>query len=80
MRIDKFLKVSRLIKRRTVASQACEGGKILLNDKEAKPGTKVKVGDLITINLGQRPLCVQVLELSEHALKEQAEEMYRVTQ
>lgn len=78
LRIDKFLKVSRLIKRRTVASQACEGKKVLLNGKEAKPGAQVKIGDEIAILLGQVPLRVRVLTLSEHALKEQAGEMYEV--
>lgn len=78
MRLDKFLKVSRLIKRRTVAQQACEGGKISINGKVAKPGTKVKEQDEIFIELGTKPLKVRVLQLSEHALKEDSAFMYEV--
>ncbi len=56
MRIDKFLKISRLIKRRTVAKEACEGGRIKINDKTAKPGDDVKIGDIIEISSGPRRL------------------------
>lgn len=78
MRLDKFLKVSRLIKRRTVAQQASDSGKITINGKVAKPGTKLKEGDHITIDFGNNPLHVRVLKLSEHALKEDADTMYEV--
>lgn len=78
MRIDKFLKNSRLIKRRTVSKSACEAGRILVNGKEAKPGTKVKVGDIITIKFGNREQNVEVLELLEHVPKEKAAELYKI--
>jgi ribosomal 50S subunit-recycling heat shock protein len=77
MRVDKFLKNARLIKRRTVGKSACEGGRITVNDKEAKPGTKLKVGDIITIAYGNGVQKVEVLQLLEHAPKEMAETMYR---
>ena len=78
MRLDKFLKVSRIIKRRTVAAQACGGDKVLLNGKEAKPGHKLKEGDVITIEFGQKPLSVRVLLLQESVKKELADSMYEV--
>lgn len=78
MRIDKFLKNSRLIKRRTVAKDACDQGKILVNGKEAKPGTEVKVGDQITLDFGPKKMVVQVEDLAEHATKDAAKDMFRV--
>ena len=78
MRLDKFLKVSRLIKRRTVANSACEGGRVLVNGKETKPGHKLKEGDVITIEFGQKPLSVRVLMLQESVKKELADSMYEV--
>lgn len=78
MRIDKFLKNSRLIKRRTVSKSACDTGRILINDKEAKAGTKVKVGDKITIKFGNNEQVVEVKELLEHAPKDKAATMYEV--
>ena len=78
MRLDKFLKVSRLIKRRTVANSACDGGRVLINGKQAKPGAQLKVGDLITIEFGEKPVTVRVLMLSETVRKEQADSMYEV--
>ena len=60
MRLDKYLKVSRLIKRRTVANEACDAGRVLVNDKIARASYDVKVGDVITIMLGQKPLTVKV--------------------
>lgn len=78
MRIDKFLKNSRLIKRRTVSKSACEAGRVLVNDKEAKAGTKVKVGDKITIKFGGREQSVEVLELLEHVPKDKATELYKI--
>jgi ribosomal 50S subunit-recycling heat shock protein len=77
MRIDKFLKNSRIIKRRTVAKDACDQGKILVNGKEAKPGTEVKVGDQITLEFGQKKTVVVVEDLSEHVTKDLAKAMFR---
>ena len=76
MRLDKYLKITRLIKRRTVANEACDGGRILVNGKVASYA--VKEGDTIEIQMGNRPLKVQVLSVSEYATKESAPEMYRV--
>ncbi len=77
MRLDKFLKVSRLIKRRTVAKEACDHGKIMLNDKVAKAGTAVAIGDIITITFGERVSRYQVLKLVATTKKEAAAEMYK---
>ncbi|MBQ0078343.1 MAG: RNA-binding S4 domain-containing protein [Eubacterium sp.] len=78
MRIDKFLKNSRIIKRRTVAKDACEQGRISINDKPAKPGTEVKIGDEIFVQFGNGSLKVEVLALTESCRKEDAAGMYRV--
>jgi len=78
MRLDKFLKVSRLIKRRTVAKDVSDQGRVLLGGKEAKPSSVVKVGDVLEIQFGQRTLTVQVERLSESTRKEDAEGMYKV--
>ena len=80
MRIDKFLKVSRLIKRRTVANEACGGDRVQLNGKNAKPGDRVKIGDEITLFFGANVLKVQVLSLEEHVKKDEAKDMYKVIQ
>lgn len=77
MRLDKFLKVSRLIKRRTVANEACDGGLISVNDRVAKASYDVKEGDIIELRLGQRSVKVQVTEINEHAQKADAANMYR---
>ncbi len=77
MRLDKYLKVSRLIKRRTVANEACDAGRVLINGKTAKAGTAVKVGDTITIQFGSKEVKVEVLDVSEVVRKEEAKEMYR---
>ena len=77
MRLDKYLKVSRLIKRRTVANEACEGGRVSLNGKTAKAGSEVKPGDIIEVAFGQRSLKVEVLSVSETAAKADAPAMYR---
>ena len=76
MRLDKYLKVSRLIKRRTVANEACDAGRVLVNDKIARASYDVKVGDVITIMLGQKPLTVKVTSVVEHAKKEEAADLY----
>ena len=78
MRLDKYLKITRLIKRRTVANEACDGGRILVNGKVARASYAVKEGDTIEIQMGNRPLKVQVLSVSEYATKESAAQMYRV--
>ena len=78
MRIDKFLKNSRIIKRRTVAKEACEQGRITVNEKIAKPGTEVKQGDIIFSQFGNRSLKVRVDELYETVRKEDAGEMYTI--
>ena len=72
MRLDKYLKITRLIKRRTVANEACDGGRILVNGKVAKASYEVKPNDLITIALGSKPLTVRVVKISEYATKEDA--------
>ncbi len=77
MRLDKYLKVSRLIKRRTVANEACNAGRVLLNDKPAKASAEVKVGDIIELQLGNRNIRAEVLEIKETALKDEAREMVR---
>lgn len=77
MRLDKYLKVSRLIKRRTVANEACDGGRVLINDKPAKASTNVKVGDVITISFGNKEVKVEVLDVQETVRKEEAAEMFK---
>ncbi len=78
MRIDKFLKNARIIKRRTVAKEACEGGRVKVNGKTAKPGTEVEVGDELVISLGQADLAIRVKAVPEHVTKEMADTMYEV--
>ncbi len=78
MRIDKFLKVSRIIKRRTVASEACTAGRITLNGRTAKAGAEVKIGDTVEVSLGPKKMKFEILSLSEHVKKDDAAEMYRV--
>ncbi|MBP3448470.1 MAG: RNA-binding S4 domain-containing protein [Clostridia bacterium] len=77
MRIDKYLKVSRIIKRRTVAQEACEGGKVTINGKVAKPSSEVKVGDILTLQFGTKTVTVEVLEVKEVVKKDDASLMYR---
>lgn len=77
MRLDKFLKVSRLIKRRTIANEACDAGRVLVNDKPAKASTNVKVGDQIEILFGQKSVKVEVLNVTETVKKDEAKEMYK---
>lgn len=78
MRLDKFLKVSRIIKRRTVANEACAGGRVTLNGKVAKPGAEIKVGDIMTIRFGDRYGKYEILSIQETVRKEGAAEMYRI--
>lgn len=77
MRLDKFLKVSRLIKRRTVANDACDAGRVLVNDKPAKASLNVKTGDMIEIQFGNNSVKVEVLDVQETVKKEEAKELYR---
>lgn len=80
MRLDKYLKVTRLIKRRTVANEACDAEKISVNGKIARASYDVKVGDIIDINMGSKPLKVKVLSVSEYATKENASEQYTIVE
>lgn len=77
MRLDKFLKVSRLIKRRTVANEACDVGRVLVNGKQAKASLQVKQGDVIEIQFGTRAVKAEVLDIQETTKKEQAKELFR---
>jgi len=76
MRIDKYLKVSRLIKRRTVANEVCEQGRVKINDKISKPGNEVKVGDVVEIQFGNNTTAIEITRISEHVAKDDAKEMY----
>lgn len=78
MRLDKYLKVSRLIKRRTVANEACDSGRVTVNGKIARASYDIKVGDEITITFGAKPLSVRVLEVKDTAFKDAARTMYEV--
>ncbi len=78
MRLDKFLKVSRLIKRRTIANEACDAGRVLVNDKPAKASLAVKTGDIIEIQFGTRAVRAEVLDVAETVRKEEAKDMYRL--
>ncbi len=77
MRLDKYLKVSRLIKRRTVANEACDAGRVLLNDKVARASADVKIGDVIEIQFGTRNVKVEVLSIQDSEKKEAVAEMYK---
>lgn len=78
MRLDKYLKVSRIIKRRTVAKEACEGGRVSINGKVAKPGTEVKEGDIIEIQYASKSLRAKIINITEHVKKENAQGMYEI--
>ncbi len=77
MRLDKYLKVSRLIKRRTVANEACDAGRVLINDRTAKASADVKEGDIIEIQFGTKSVKVEVVSVQETVKKDEAKEMYR---
>ena len=77
MRLDKFLKVSRLIKRRTVANEACDAGRVLVNGKSAKASLNVKEGDVIEIEFGTRTVKVEVLDVQETVMKDESKELYK---
>ena len=77
MRLDKYLKVSRLIKRRTVANEACDAGRVLINDKPAKASANVKVGDILTIQFGNKDVKVEILDVQETVKKDEAKDMFK---
>lgn len=78
MRLDKYLKVSRLIKRRTVAKEACESERVSINGKVAKSGTQIKEGDIIEIVFANKILRAEVINIAEHVRKEDAKDMYKL--
>ena len=77
MRLDKFLKVSRLIKRRTVANEACDAGRVMVNGKPAKASVNVKVGDIIEIMFGMKTVKVEVMDLQDTTKKDEAKDLFR---
>ena len=77
MRLDKYLKVSRLIKRRTVANEACDAGRVMINDKVAKASTEVKVGDVIEIGFGTKSVKIEVLDIQDTTKKDEAKELFK---
>lgn len=77
MRLDKFLKISRLIKRRTVANEACDAGRVIVNGKVAKASVNVKVGDIVEIQFGEKTVKIEILDIQETMKKEVAAELYR---
>ena len=77
MRLDKFLKVSRIIKRRTVANEACDAGRVMVNGKVAKASVNVKEGDVMEVGFGTRAVKVEVLNVAETVKKDEAKELYR---
>lgn len=78
MRLDKFLKVSRIIKRRMVAKDACDSDKVLINGKLSKPSSRVNVGDILEINFGKSNFKIEILEIKEHVRKDEAEKLYKI--
>ena len=77
MRLDKYLKVSRIIKRRTVANEACDAGRVLINDTVAKASTNVKMGDIIEVQFGTKAVKIEVLDIQDTTKKEEAKELFR---
>ena len=78
MRLDKYLKVSRIIKRRTIANEVCDAGRVNINDKVAKASTEVKVGDIIEVRFGEKKTKFEILNINEHVSKGEAQEMFRI--
>lgn len=78
MRIDKYLKISRIIKRRTVAKEACDQERVMINDKPAKAGSDVEVGDIIKIQIGNKSITIKVTEVRENVRKDDAINMYEI--
>ena len=77
MRLEKYIKVSRLIKRRTIANEACDAGRVMINDMPAKASSNVKVGDIIAISFGNKEVKVEVLDVTETVRKEEAKELFK---
>ena len=77
MRLDKYLKVSRIIKRRTIANEACDAGRVIINGRPAKASAEVKVGDVLEVMFGTKPVKVEVLSVAETVKKEEAANMYK---
>jgi len=77
MRLDKYLKVSRIIKRRTVANEACDAGRVMVNGKVAKASLEVKEGDVLEIQFGTKPLKVEIISVKETVKKDEAKEMFK---
>lgn len=77
MRLDKFLKISRVIKRRTIANEACDAGRVMVNGKVAKASVNVKQGDIIEIQFGTKAVKIEVLDIQETMKKDEAKELYR---
>ena len=80
MRLDKYLKISRIIKRRTVAKEACENGRVLINNKVSKPGTEIKENDIIEIRFAMKSLKARIINIVEHVKKEDAKAMYEIVE
>ena len=78
MRIDKFLKVSRILKRRTIANQACDSGRVKINDRPVKPSAQIKVGDVVELGFGSGVVRFQIMNVKETVKKEQAESLYKI--
>ncbi|MCH5585866.1 RNA-binding S4 domain-containing protein [Shimazuella sp. AN120528] len=78
MRLDKFLKVSRMIKRRTLAKEVCDGGRVSINEKVAKAGSEVKAGDILTIRFGQKLVTAKVERIAENVPKDMADTLYTI--
>jgi len=78
MRLDKYLKVSRIIKRRSVANEACDAGRVTINGKVSKAGTEIKAGDIVEIQFGNRQTKFEILQVKETVRKEEAEQMYKM--
>ena len=80
MRLDKYLKVSRIIKRRTVAKEACENGRVSINNKVSKAGTEIKENDIIEIRFARQSLKAKIINIAEHVKKEDAKAMYEIVE
>lgn len=78
MRIDKFLKVSRILKRRTIANQAADSGRVKINERTVKPSAQVKIGDVVELGFGSGTIRFEILDIKETVKKEQAESLYKI--
>lgn len=77
MRIDKYLKNARIIKRRTIAKEACERGRVFINEKQAKPGDEISVGDIVQVKFGNEDMKIEVLDVKDNVRKDDAENLYK---